>query len=62
MDSQEDHDLLTKIDTNLTNFMQRFREHEEKDDKRFSWLEKMAYGGIGIVVFVQLVAPFLNNK
>ena len=35
-----DHDLLTRIDANLSNFMQRFDAHEELDDKRFSGLFK----------------------
>lgn len=37
--SQEDQiKLLTKIDTNLSIFMNRFDEHEKKDEKRFMWL------------------------
>ena len=37
MMNQEDHDLLTRIDTNLTLFMNEFKEHEKLDDERFMW-------------------------
>lgn len=29
------HDLLIRVDTNLSNFMQRFEEHTEMDQKHF---------------------------
>ena len=30
-----DHDLLIRIDQNLTNFIQQFNEHEDKDKEKF---------------------------
>ena len=62
MSEDNDHDVLTRIDVNLSSFMDRFKEHEVKDDKRFGYLEKIAYGGLGIVVFIQLITPFLQSK
>lgn len=40
----DDHDLLTRIDVNLSNFMKRFDQHEELDDKRFDGLFKRTSG------------------
>lgn len=42
--NQEDHDLLTRIDNNLTTFMKRFDEHEKLDNRRFTWF------GIAILI------------
>lgn len=39
-----DHDLLTRIDVNLSNFMKRFDKHEEIDDVRFDSLFKKTSG------------------
>lgn len=57
-----DHDLLTKIDVNLTNFMDQFNKHvqedkvsQEKHEDRLSRLEKwgaMAVGALGLLQFI----------
>ena len=60
MGDQKDHDLLTRIDVNLTSFMERFASHETKDDKRFNYLEKLAYGGVGVFVFIEVVSKFIK--
>ena len=36
----KDHDLLTRIDVNLSNFMSRFDVHTKDDDKKFDALFK----------------------
>ena len=56
----EDHDVLTRIDTNLSQFMERFTEHEKKDDDRFKFLERMAYGFCGVFLFIEILGKFLK--
>lgn len=34
-DNERDHDVLTRIDANLSNFMKRFEEHAADDEKNF---------------------------
>lgn len=58
--SSEDHDLLTRIDTNLSSFMNRFDAHEKKDEERFKFLERFAYGLGGVFIFVEVVAKFIK--
>ena len=62
-----DHDLLTRIDSNLLNFLSRFNKHEERDDEKFNkhdnqigMLQKIAYGGLAIVAFIEVVLRFLK--
>jgi hypothetical protein len=38
--SNKDHDLLTKIDANIENFMRRFDDHLEEDKEKFAELTK----------------------
>ena len=52
--------IVTRIDTNLTAYMARFDEHDKKDDSRFRWLERLAYGGVGVVVFVEIISKFIK--
>lgn len=57
----DDHDLLTKIDANLSNFMRRFDDHTAEDSKSFdklktgqdrqNWLIAIGLGIIGAVEF-----------
>ena len=39
-----DHDVLIRIDANLSNFMKRFDSHEVLDDRRFDGLFKRTAG------------------
>ena len=62
-----DHDLLIRIDSNLSNFMRVFAVHEKKDDETFAeidrrlkTLEKVFYGVSGIFVFVQILSKFIK--
>lgn len=36
VDGEGDHDLLIRIDANLSNFMRRFEDHERDDNRRFT--------------------------
>lgn len=36
----KDHDLLTRIDANLTNFMSEFKDHTAEDKKSFEEIRK----------------------
>lgn len=57
-----DHDLLTRIDANLINFMKTFVLHEMEDRRRFdniektlNWVMKIMYGCIGGVMLIEFV-------
>ena len=61
----KDHDLLTRIDANLTNFMVNFQRHVEEDAKQFKsqsdkleFHQKIVYGGMGIVAAFEVWARF----
>lgn len=57
-----DHDLLTNINANLSNFMTRFDEHVKKDDQLFEEIKEdvkttqkyiwMGLGGLTVVTFL----------
>lgn len=52
----KDHDLLTKIDANLTNFMDEFKDLKTK----VNWQEKILYVGIGGIAVIDFVSKFLK--
>lgn len=59
---QEDHDLLTRIDANLSNHIDNMNnhvtddsEHFNKLDKDVAWIIKVMYGGVGVYVFIQFM-------
>ena len=63
-----DHDLLIKIDTNLTNFMGRFERHEEFDNTRFerlfrvsNWNQKVVWVILGAVAFAEFIFPHFGE-
>ena len=56
----DDHDVLTRIDTNLLSFMVRFKDHEKKDEDRFKFLERMAYGMCGVFLFIEILSKFIK--
>ena len=56
----DDHDILTRIDVNLAEFMERFKDHEKKDDDRFRFLERMAWGFCGIYALGILASRFIR--
>jgi len=60
--NQEDHDLLTKIDANLSNHMELVKAHVIDDKVRFEkldadlgWVRKILYGCVGIVLFIEFM-------
>lgn len=70
-----DHDLLTLIHADLSNFMRRFDEHADEDNEHFkriypkiSSLEKFMWKsigisiGLGMISTIILVIEFLKNK
>lgn len=65
--SREDHDLLTRIDVNLTNFMNKFDKHviEDKEgfmehDKRIKNLEKVFWCGVGVLFVLEIVIKVMR--
>lgn len=65
--NHNDHDLLTRIDTNLINFMESFRKHEEDDcgrfdniHKRLVTIERMCYGIGGVFIFVEFISRMIK--
>ena len=62
-----DHDTLTRIDTNLSNFMAKFDKHEEEDkaefavhEKRINNLEKIYGIGIAVLVVFEVVMKWIK--
>jgi|GEM_PF-5204066 hypothetical protein len=53
-------DRLSKVENGLSNADKVFlakKDQDEKDaalDKRITWLERIAYGGLGIIGFIEL--------
>lgn len=67
-ESDDSHDLVVRIDTNLSNFMKRFEEHTKDDkesfdkiDARTSRLEKFFYGVVGAFFLFEVIMK-LNGK
>ena len=72
MTNQEDKldsltNMVTRIDANLENFLNRFEGHEKDDKERFnkfegkiSWLEKGFYGACGILVFIEIISKIMK--
>ena len=65
--SQMDHDLLTKIDVNLSNFLKQFEQHIVDDkngfvehDKRIKNLEKVFWCGVGVLFVLEVFFKFLK--
>ena len=63
-----EHDLLIRIDANLTNFLDRFEKHEKADNeiyvgfgKRISLLEKAVWTFIGAVTLFAFVLKIMNK-
>ena len=67
-DRKHEHDLLIRIDTNLTNFLERFEKHERTDEaifigfgKRLGLLEKALWTLIGALTLVAFVLKIMNK-
>lgn len=61
--SQEDHDLLTKIDANLRNHLITVEKHIADDKEKFEkidsdlvWIRRILYGATGIVIFIEFMS------
>lgn len=59
---ERDHDLLTRIDANLSNFMKRFEDHVAEDKNHFdrlhpkiSRLEKFFWMAMGAMTVLELI-------
>lgn len=64
--TDNDHDILIRIDANLTNHINLVSRHVQEDEDRFSKVEKdlqfhnkIVYGALGVIVFLQIVSKFL---
>lgn len=60
--SSEDHDMLTRVDANLTNLVNTFMNHIASDEKKFSdihqrlkILERAYYIAVGVIIVVQFL-------
>ena len=58
----QDHDILIEIKGDLKNLIANMNKHVEEDkkafdkqDKRNDFTDKILYGGIGIILFVEFV-------
>lgn len=65
--TQEDHDLLIEIKSDVKHIREWTGVHDDKDDRRFAKVEKdldfhrkIVYGGMGIVVFIEFIMKFVN--
>ena len=61
--NSEDHDLLIKIDNNLSNHIELVQTHIEDDKEKFNkldadlaWMRKILYAALGIVAFIEFMA------
>jgi len=52
----DDHDLLIKIDTKLTNFADEMRSVKS----RLAWHDKFIYVGIGGIVVIEFLAKLIK--
>jgi len=62
-----DHDLLIRIDTNLTNFMDKFIAHVLEDktafinqDNRIKNIERVVWAAAGLLFAVELILRFIK--
>lgn len=69
-----DHDLLTKIDVNLTNFMEKYADHIRRfdshileDNKKFLEIEKqlnavqkVLWSAAGVIIFVEFIVRLIK--
>jgi len=60
--SKEDRDLLIRMDQNLINLVETFKQHLEDDKRVFKrhsedidWLKKLTYMGIGGLAVLQIL-------
>jgi len=63
--NQRDHDLLTRIDANLANFMKKFEEHVDNDTRiereirnDVKWLQRIAWMGFGAYTLINVLGKF----
>ena len=66
-DDAEDHDVLTRIDENLKNFMKQFENHLMDDKLQFDLInkdtadiKKYLWMGLGIISFVVFASKFIK--
>lgn len=65
--NQDDHDLLTRIDSNLIHVKEWCQKHDTEDNARFSKVDreiefgkKVFWGGIGILAAIQFLFQFIK--
>lgn len=65
--SKEDRDLLIRMDQNLINLVETFKQHIEDDKRVFKrqsddidWLKKITYMGLGGLAVLQVVIGFMK--
>ena len=62
-----DHDLLIKINSNVENLLNNFSDHLKDDKESFAkvaknqeFSNKIIYGGIGVIVFVEFITKVIK--
>ena len=67
-EKDQDHDVLTRIDTNLSNFMIQFEKHVDQDTSDFKdlresleVLKRYVYIGIGGTIVLEFFFNFLKK-
>ena len=65
--SNEDRDLLIRMDQNLINLVETFKYHLEEDKRMFrkqtddiDWLKKITYMGLGGLAVLQVVIGLMK--
>lgn len=62
-----DHDLLTRIDANLSNHISLVETHIQDDKTHFKkidddlgWIRKILYGGLGVIATIEFLSRFMS--
>lgn len=64
---RKDHDLLTRIDANLSGFMQKFESHTQEDKAhldrlydRTARIERIVWMGLGVIAAAEFVLRIMK--
>jgi hypothetical protein len=59
--------LLTEVHSDVRHIVDWSKKHDDQDtirfdsmDKRLKWAEKIGYGFIGVIVFIEFLSKILN--
>ncbi len=63
----EDHDNIIEIKNDVKHLCKHVSDHVKDDktaftkiEKDINWIQKIVYGGLGIVAFIELAAKFVK--